>query len=190
MNTFDRPWIAFFSQTGSEIMTLMSSMGVIPDAIVSNRHEFYCEIDPRMRDAIHKKQVNLIKLPKSPTVKDYESALKGFETPLVTLHGYLRILPPEICKRYEIYNLHPGLITEYPELKGKDPQKRAIEGGYPKAGCVIHKVIPEVDEGEIIDSHAIWIHDYSEIRLFSELKSLGVIMWEKFLKNYVKPGDN
>ena len=43
---------------------------------------------------------------------------------LITLHGYLRIIPENICKQCKhIYNGHPGLINMYPELKGKDPQE-------------------------------------------------------------------
>ena len=38
------------------------------------------------------------------------------ESVFVTLHGYLRILPPDFTKASNIYNGHPGAIEQYPEL--------------------------------------------------------------------------
>ena len=70
---------------------------------------------------------------------------------LVTLHGYLRILPPSFCDKTRIYNGHPGLITKHPELKGFNPQKKAFEAGtYKTVGSVIHEVIPELDSGDVV----------------------------------------
>jgi folate-dependent phosphoribosylglycinamide formyltransferase PurN len=59
--------------------------------------------------------------------------LEQFPDAIVTLHGWLRVIPAYVCERSRIYNGHPGLITKYPELKGKDPQVRAFikEGKYP-----------------------------------------------------------
>ena len=37
--------------------------------------------------------------------------------------------PGEVCEKRNIYNGHPGLITQYPQLKGKDPQQKAIDLG-------------------------------------------------------------
>ena len=83
-------------------------------------------------------------------LEDYEEILMYFPEAIITLHGWLRIMPKEVCERFSIFNGHPGLITEYPELKGKDPQIRAFEGKYPVMGCVIHKVTAGVDEGKIL----------------------------------------
>ena len=33
-----RPWITFFSQTGTEINNLCKSLGIYPDGIITNRH--------------------------------------------------------------------------------------------------------------------------------------------------------
>lgn len=179
-----RPWITFFSQTGSEIAKLITSQKRWPDCIVTNRPnlEGVCK---ELREEIEK-GCNVIHLSKVPSVKEYRSLLSKYKDPLVTLHGYLRIIPAEICNDYEIYNLHPGLITEYPELKGKDPQIRAFEGNYPMAGCVIHRVIPEVDCGEIVDAYPLLIEGYTKERLFYELRVVAVMLWEKFLKTFNK----
>jgi len=177
-------WIAFFSQSGTEINNIISHTGKIPAAIITNRQNDD-GLNVSFKQAKDRGIFNWITLPKNPELKDYKKALKQYKDPLITLHGYLRILPKEICKKYKnIYNLHPGLITEYPDLKGKGPQKRAIQAGYRTAGAVIHKVIPAVDEGEIIDSHAINIAGLDEEDVYNQLHVLGSIMWYKFFSNY------
>lgn len=168
-------WIAFFSQTGSEIANISEALGRYPDLIITNKDPEKCQdVDQRIDRLYH--------ISRKPSVEEYEEILSVFENPIITLHGYLRILPEEICKKYEIYNGHPGLITEYPELKGKDPQLRAFEGKYEQAGAVLHKVIPEVDEGEVIDEGRFSAEGLSLDELFRILKGVSLDMWCKFLK--------
>jgi folate-dependent phosphoribosylglycinamide formyltransferase PurN len=174
-----RPWIVFFSQTGSEIANISEQLGREPDLVITNKDPYKCEdVDERIDRLYH--------LSPKPSVEEYENVLDAFENPIITLHGYLRILPKEICEKYEIYNGHPGLITEYPELKGKDPQVRAFEGikegKYNVAGAVLHKVIPEVDEGKIIAEERFGAWDLSLDELFRILKDRSLYMWVNFLK--------
>ena len=110
-----RPWIAFFSQTGSEIVNISKALEREPDLIVTNERPDHLR---KINEGIELCYV----LPNKPTLADYEGVLSAYENPLITLHGWLRIVPEEIASEYEIYNGHPGLITLYPELKGKDPQ--------------------------------------------------------------------
>ena len=141
--------IALFSQTGSEIAGLMKN-GFTPDFV------YY---DQKNEDRIHPfvlKWHDRCPIPKDK-VKNVKYLRKCFGNPktcFITLHGWLNILPKEICEEYEVYNGHPGYIIDYPELKGKDPQARAFlcKERYRFIGCVLHKVIPEVDEGEILRS--------------------------------------
>jgi folate-dependent phosphoribosylglycinamide formyltransferase PurN len=81
-----------------------------------------------------------------------------------------------------MYNGHPGLITRYPELKGKDPQMRAFQGEYNTAGCVIHKVTPGVDEGEILMEREVGVRLLDLDGLFHILHKTSVNMWIEFLK--------
>jgi folate-dependent phosphoribosylglycinamide formyltransferase PurN len=117
-----------------------------------------------------------------PEAYEYLHYLRQSKNPIVTLHGWLRVLPEEICNSYEVYNGHPGLITKYPELKGKDPQMRAFEGGYDTGGSVIHKVTPGVDEGEILMEREIGIRLLDLDGLFRTLHKTSVNMWIEFLK--------
>lgn len=178
----DYNWVAFFSQSGTEIFNIMSRTGLKPVAIITNRRDDE-GLNPFLKQE-KERGLNWITLPKNPELKDYKKALKEINTPLITLHGYLRIIPKEICKKYTIYNLHPGLITEYPELKGKDPQIRAIKAGHKTAGAVIHKVTPIVDDGEVVSSHAINIVGLTEEQVIRDLHCLGSVMWYQFFQTY------
>ena len=108
-------WVAFFSQTGSEIVSLIKK-GYRPDLIITDNKESYDE-----RKTFFK-YFNIEfwyrPLPKSINykVQYYDEILNSKD--IVTLHGWLNIVPADTCERYTIYNGHPGHIVNYPELKG------------------------------------------------------------------------
>ena len=174
----DTKWIAFFSQTGSEIADISEALGQAPDVIITNdRPEHLRTIDERIEKQGYFTWAN------KPTEEDYIDTLEKYPNAIVTLHGWLRIVPPYVCERSNIYNGHPGLITKFPELKGKDPQVRAYEGKYKTIGCVLHKVSAGVDEGEII-SEVEYSNDFQlELdEIFRILKDKSLTMWTQFLK--------
>lgn len=146
-------WIALFSQTGSEIVKISEHIGRYPDLIITDNENI---------ESWHSKMKSLAYLNILTTIsksnsKNIKVLNKLFEPEhahqtRITLHGWLNIIPAEICETFQIYNGHPGFINEFPELKGKDPQKRAWNNidMYPLVGSVVHRVVPEVDAGEII----------------------------------------
>ena len=170
-------WIAFFSQTGAEIADIAESIGRWPDRIITNeRPDNLRTIDERIV------KQGFFTFSNKPDVEEYSELLSYFPEALITLHGWLRIVPPEICERHSIFNGHPGLITEYPELKGKDPQVRAFEGKYPVAGAVLHKVVAGVDEGKVIMEERFNAWNLELDDLFRILRDRSLYMWCKFLK--------
>jgi len=183
-----RPWIAFFSQTGTEINNICNSLGIYPDAIVTNRFNtdgVNKELLATTTFREHKLNRTVwYMLPQKPTLENYNEILAHFINPVITLHGYLRILPKEICDQYEIYNLHPGLIDKYPSLKGFNPQERAFKEGYNVAGCVIHKVISAVDEGEILLSQGVSIKGLTLPQVYSVLYEVALDLWKSFFTGY------
>jgi len=168
-------WIAFFSQTGGEIADIAESLQRWPDLIITNKRPDHLRtIDSRVVE------YGYTELPNNPTVEDYETVLQ--DNSIITLHGWLRIMPPAVCDKYLMYNGHPGLITKYPELKGKDPQVKAFEGKYPVAGAVIHKVTAGVDEGRIIMEEYFNATQLDLDGLFRILRDRSLYMWTNFLK--------
>jgi len=172
-----REWVAYFSQTGAEIADICESIGRWPTRIITNkRPDNLRTIDPRIIEQ------GYLEMSNKPTKKEYLEVLQYFNDPIITLHGWLRVLPPKVCNSYDIFNGHPGLITEYPELKGKDPQVRAFEGKYEVAGAVIHKVTAGVDEGRVIMEERFNAFNLSLDDLFRILRDRSLYMWTNFLK--------
>lgn len=68
---------------------------------------------------------------------------------LVVLAGFMRLLSPVLVQAYSnrIMNIHPALSPAFPGLHG---QKQAVAHGVRFAGCTVHFVNEECDEGPII----------------------------------------
>lgn len=179
---------AFFSQTGSEILNIINATGIVPEVIISNRLRedgTVRSIGMINKELLDRFESRIVYIPTNPSVEDYEHVLENRENGLISLHGYLRILPPEICDNYEVVNLHPGLITKYPFLKGKDPQAKAYGMQLDTSGAVIHKVIAEVDSGEILDSVEIPIKGLSLDEVYENLHKCSSELWIKFFKEHI-----
>lgn len=141
-----RPWIALFSQTGNEIRALSTIINRSPDFIIGNHETWNI---PKINSGV---AASTVYVENRPTVEDLTAIFDTFNNPIITLHGWLRIIPAKVCDKYDIYNGHPGLITEYPELRGFNKQEDIYykKEKYPTIGSVIHRVTPKVDEGEIL----------------------------------------
>jgi len=88
-----------------------------------------------------------------PSREAYDQAVvdllhaRGVE--LVVLAGFMRLLSPVFVKAYSnrIMNIHPALLPAFP---GLHVQNKAVEHGVRFAGCTVHFVNEECDEGPII----------------------------------------
>ena len=178
----NRRWFAFFSHTGSEIYKIYKKTGFKPEKIITTLPPG----DERINKNLKKINTEFVYAPNKPLVEDYNRILSRCGGCVCTLHGWMRIIPKSVCEEYEFYNLHPGLITEYPELKGKDPQKRVLEntasvrGGfkeYEKIGLVIHRVTAGVDEGPIVAEASCRNNFNSEKAVTDKLKDMAVDTW-------------
>lgn len=185
----ERKWIAFFSQTGSEISTIIKKTGKHPFAVITTNKDFIPS--PTNEKNIREKFEfeNIFIIDRNIEEIKYESLLKNLNVSredLITLHGYLRIIPASICKYYSIYNLHPGLITKYPILKGKDPQQKAFNLGLKESGVIIHKVVPEVDSGPVVIEERVSIENLTLEEVYEQLHLLATNAWLDFFKQYTQ----
>ena len=175
-------WIAFFSQTGSEIVELSKSIGRKPDLLVTNNFEEKIKFHPGVRDL----GVTIMSA-KHDMLMNYFRNQVVYNVPqtLISLHGYLRILPADLCEKYEIYNGHPGAIGLYPELKGKDPQEKVWQDNdrYTIIGSVVHKVTAGVDEGEIVSKVTVPNLVKSLDEMYGTLKQTSLQSWIKFMED-------
>jgi phosphoribosylglycinamide formyltransferase-1 len=76
-------------------------------------------------------------------------ALKAANVEIVALAGFMRLLSPRFVENWHgrMINIHPSLLPAY---KGLHTHKRAIEAGEKFAGCTVHFVTPELDDGPTI----------------------------------------
>ena len=168
-------WYALFSQSGTEIVEISNRLCRWPDQIITNQKD-----DNRINKQIDRSKLNTIR--ETLTDDVYRSFLGDSTDKIVTLNGWLRIVPPSICEDYTIYNGHPGLITKYPQLKGKDPQEKAVRLGLKTSGSVIHEVVAEVDAGEILVSQEVSIEGLDTVETIKKLHNISVNLWVKFLQ--------
>jgi phosphoribosylglycinamide formyltransferase-1 len=76
-------------------------------------------------------------------------ALKAANAEIVALAGFMRLLSPRFVEswRGRMINVHPSLLPAY---KGLHTHRRAIAAGERFAGCTVHFVTPELDDGPAI----------------------------------------
>lgn len=76
-------------------------------------------------------------------------ALNRANAEIVCLAGFMRLLSPRFAEKWRgrMINIHPSLLPAY---KGLHTHKRAIEAGEKFAGCTVHFVTPELDDGPTI----------------------------------------
>ena len=84
--------------------------------------------------------------------------IDAYQPDLVVLAGFMRILTPEFCTRYEgrLMNIHPSIL---PSFTGLHTHERALAAGCRVAGCTIHFVTSELDCGPIISQGVVPIFD-------------------------------
>lgn len=108
------------------------------------------------------------------TRADYDAALAAAVEPhapdLIVCAGWMRILSSAFLERFpgKIINLHPALPGV---LAGKDSLRGTFEAakrGEPiPTGCMVHRVIAEVDAGDVIDTEAVPIAATDTLETFS-----------------------
>ena len=86
------------------------------------------------------------------------TVLMASKVDLVCLAGFMRLMTPEFVEawRNRMINIHPSLL---PSFKGLNTHERALAAGVKLAGCTVHFVRAEMDEGPIIAQAAVPVLD-------------------------------
>lgn len=173
-------WTVFVSQSGKEVYDICQQVGIVPKLLITNNRK---KLREDVVSFLEREGCELRSIPFRPNILDYfqEDILSST---IITLHGYLRILPGRFIETYgkPIYNGHPGLITHNEELKGKDPQIRAWEGKYDTVGSVVHLVTEGVDEGRVTYFTAVENVTNSLDEMYELLRQTSLVTWVKFFK--------
>ncbi len=75
--------------------------------------------------------------------------LDQYQPDIIALAGFMRVLTAEFVARYQgrMLNIHPSLLPKY---RGLHTHARAIEAGDDIAGCTVHEVTADLDDGPIL----------------------------------------
>lgn len=179
-----RNWYGLFSHTGQELECLERLLNRKVTKAVTNNLTYQGTLDCE-------------RIAKASDINSWliQNVAPGS---VVTLNGYMRILPREVLQHFEKHqvcalNIHPAPIKSYPELKGKDPQERLYqgvrEGKYTCVGVVIHVVDEGVDTGTILLEHTYPVtRNTSQATIDMLLRTAGICAWAKILRSSVYLG--
>lgn len=80
---------------------------------------------------------------------EMDKALRAANVDLICCAGFMRLLTGDFVNAWHdrIINIHPSLLPKY---KGLNTHARALEAGDKEAGCSVHYVRPEMDDGPVI----------------------------------------
>lgn len=119
--------------------------------------------------------------------------LKKYNTDIVFLAGYLKMMPLSIINKYDIYNIHPSLLPKFggKGMYGINVHKAVLEAKEKETGVTIHKVNEEYDKGEIVGQVKVPVlqNDTPEIlanRVLEKEHEFLVEILSKIAKNRIK----
>jgi formyltetrahydrofolate-dependent phosphoribosylglycinamide formyltransferase len=85
--------------------------------------------------------------------EEFDAALNAYlqtqNLDLIACAGFMRIMTPALISPWEgrMINIHPSLLPLY---KGLHTHERALADGQKEAGCTVHFVTAQLDDGPII----------------------------------------
>lgn len=146
--------VVFASGNGSTLQAIIDSI---------NHHELEAQIDLVVSDnpnayALKRAESNNIATyiiqNKDFIQRDLElsNILSKYPIDLIVLAGYLKMIGPNLLKKYTIINTHPSLLPKYggKGMHGMHVHEAVIAAQEKYSGATIHFVNQEYDKGNII----------------------------------------
>jgi len=142
------------SGDGSNMVELVKSMDnehpAFPSVVISNRknakgllkaHDL--GVPTKILDTKYLKNIGL----------EFETelikTLQEYNVKVICLAGFMKILSKKIVDKFKdrILNIHPSLLPKY---RGLNTHARVLASNDTVAGCSVHLVTPELDEGPVL----------------------------------------
>ena len=82
-------------------------------------------------------------------------AIDAHTPDLVVLAGFMRVLAPDVVRRFRIVNTHPALLPAFP---GAHAVRDALGAGVDTTGVTVHWVDEGVDTGPVIAQVSVPVH--------------------------------
>ena len=174
----NKPWIALFSHSGKEIYQISTTIAKKPDVILTTNLDTNTWF-PSLRHGFR------VGIPFDENMHDVFDTLRmdEWKDAIITLHGFMKIIPPDLCASREIWNGHPGLINYYSELRGKDPQEKTWDNieSYQFIGSVVHKVTDKIDDTSTIKTYCMVNNTCnSKKEVYNTLRRTSLVSWLQF----------
>ncbi len=81
--------------------------------------------------------------------REVMARLQDYKPDLCVLAGYMLIVGPEMCQKYDMINLHPA-APGGPAGTWQEVIWKLIETGAESTGAMMHLVTPELDKGPVV----------------------------------------
>ena len=143
--------VVLLSGTGTNFQAILDhagsgSPGIEPVAALSDR------VEAQGLERARRAGVPAIALPRGefPDARSWwngiAARLRTLAPDVLALAGFMRILPPELCREYKgrVFNIHPSLLPKYP---GLDTYRRVLAEGDRWHGTTVHFVTEDLDAG-------------------------------------------
>ena len=151
------------SGSGTNLQALLDShargeLGATPAAVISNRPDAGALARAERAGAPTRVVDHTAYPDRSAFDADLGDALAEIDPDWIVLAGFMRILTPELIRRFEgrLINIHPSLL---PAFRGLDTHRQALEAGCKLHGTTAHFVTEELDSGPIIAQSAVEVAD-------------------------------
>jgi phosphoribosylglycinamide formyltransferase 1 len=147
----------FASGGGSNLQALVDhfaeSGGVEVALVISDRPQAGA-LERARQAGIRTHVVQVHSRPIAAVTADTIDALEAAHVDLVALAGYIRLLPPDVVRRfaYRILNIHPALLPAFggKGMYGERVHRAVLETGCRITGATVHFVNERYDEGRIL----------------------------------------
>ena len=133
--------VALFSNSGKLAEALFYSSFFELKAVV-------CEEGKITNDLLNFSYLRGVPILNANNRKDLIEIIIKNKFELAIMCGFGIILDDKILNKIDVYNVHPG---ELPKYKGRHPTFFATINGEKTINFTLHKVVTEIDSGEIID---------------------------------------
>lgn len=110
--------------------------------------------------------------------------LREYNVKVICLAGFMQILSKKIIDNFKdrILNIHPSLLPRY---RGLNTHARVLASNDTVAGCSVHLVTPELDEGPVLAQTKVEITKNETVKsLAAKVLAAEHILYPKVLLNF------
>ena len=118
--------------------------------------------------------VEIIKEQAGEDKEDYDreitNLLREFKPDYILLAGWMRIFTKLYCDQFgdTTLNAHPSLLPKYAGLKDTEIHQQVLEDEDKYTGASIHRIIPEVDAGDVVVQRKVLVEEHDSIESLKE----------------------